>query len=361
MSRTYSTRFFALVAVVLLVSSACGGADETAVIYTGNNPVTAPRDIVDTAVAAELSTLVAAVGAAEITDDLRADGPLTVFAPTDAAFEALPPGLIDLLLEPRNRGLLTDILTYHVASGLLTSAELIEASPITTLEGGTLRVAEVTIPSDDDSDPTLEVRVNDEATIVAADQLATNGIVHVIDTVLVPADRADDLADLIDSIPEVLDIVATAEAAGTFSTLLEALDDAGLTDTLEGPGPFTVFAPTNAAFNRLTPAQQAALQDPEVLEAVLRFHVLAGEIRTDSILTERLFTTLEGQGARLARVITRTEVDEDDADDPEVEVTVEFTFAGVRLQVTDIEATNGVIHVIDTVLVPDSARGPGGL
>jgi transforming growth factor-beta-induced protein len=336
-----------IVAFLVFVAAGCGDDEPAAVISSGNNPVTAPRDLVDTAISEGFSTLVAAVDQAQMVDQLRADGPLTVFAPTDDAFAALPDGLIPLLLENANRGLLLDILEHHVVEGLRLSPELLEDGRVTSLEGSPITVELVEEPAEtDDADPVTRVEIGGEATLSRPDLLATNGVIHVIDTVLVPDDRADDLAELIDSIPEITDIVTTAEEAGTFSTLLELLEAAGLSGTLAGEGPFTVFAPTDAAFNRLGAAQRQLLaDDPDLLESVLLFHVLPRRVNSFDVSTQRYLTTLEGQGARFVNVDRGSS----------------FTFAGVAIATADIEATNGVIHVVDTVLIPDSVRGPGGL
>ena len=139
--------------------------------------------IVDVAVGNDdFSTLVAAVQAADLQDTLSADGPYTVFAPTNAAFEALPDGVLDKLLEPENKETLTEILTYHVVSGEVTS-DMIEPGDVKTVEGST-----VTITTDGG-----EVMVN-EAKVETADVDASNGVIHSIDAVLLPEDV--DPADL---------------------------------------------------------------------------------------------------------------------------------------------------------------------
>ena len=130
----------------------------------------------------DFSTLVAAVDAADLQDTLSADGPYTVFAPTNAAFEALPDGVLDKLLEPENKDTLKEILTYHVVSGEVTS-DMIEPGDVETVEGST-----VTITTDGG-----EVMVN-EAKVETADVDASNGVIHSIDAVLLPEDV--DPADL---------------------------------------------------------------------------------------------------------------------------------------------------------------------
>jgi len=133
-------------------------------------------DIVDTAVAAgQFSTLVAAVQAAGLVDTLKSTGPFTVFAPTDEAFAKLPAGTIDNLLKPENKDQLAAILTYHVVPGKIMSADIAGATTsVDSVQGGALEV-----------NATNGVRIND-ATVVTADIETDNGVIHVIDTVLLP-------------------------------------------------------------------------------------------------------------------------------------------------------------------------------
>jgi uncharacterized surface protein with fasciclin (FAS1) repeats len=140
-----------------------------------------PGTIVDVAAANEdFETLVAAVTAAGLAETLSGDGPFTVFAPTDEAFEALPEGLLDALLLPENKDLLTSILTYHVVSGEVMAAD-VTAGDVPTVEGST-----IAITTDGG------VKVN-EANVTATDVEASNGVIHVIDAVLVPADADLDI------------------------------------------------------------------------------------------------------------------------------------------------------------------------
>ena len=135
----------------------------------------ADMDIVDTAVGAgNFTTLVAAVQAAGLVDTLKGEGPFTVFAPTDAAFAALPAGTVEDLLKPENKDKLVSILTYHVVPGKVMSGDLSEGMKAATVQGG-----EVTITLDGGA------KVNG-ATISAADIEATNGVIHVIDAVILP-------------------------------------------------------------------------------------------------------------------------------------------------------------------------------
>lgn len=134
------------------------------------------KDIVDTAIAAgTFNTLAAALGAAGLVDTLKGDGPFTVFAPTDEAFAALPEGTVETLLLPENKDQLTAILTYHVVSGKVMSTDLSDGMTATTVQGGDLTV-----------DLSDGVKING-ATVTAADIKASNGVIHVVDTVILPA------------------------------------------------------------------------------------------------------------------------------------------------------------------------------
>ena len=125
--------------------------------------------------AASFETLVAAVEAAFLTEALASPGPFTVFAPTDAAFAALPAGTVESLLLPENRDQLVDILTYHVVAGKVTSDQVTGLSSATTLEGSDIDIAVVN----------GAVKINN-ATVITPDIMATNGVIHVIDSVLLP-------------------------------------------------------------------------------------------------------------------------------------------------------------------------------
>ena len=134
------------------------------------------KDIVDTAVeAGSFNTLAAALGAAGLVETLKGDGPFTVFAPTDEAFAALPAGTVDKLLLPANREALTAVLTYHIVAGSVTASQVMGMS-----SAGTVNGQEVAVMTHDG-----KVMIND-ATVVSADVMATNGVIHVIDKVLLP-------------------------------------------------------------------------------------------------------------------------------------------------------------------------------
>lgn len=132
-------------------------------------------DIVDTAVAGNFNTLVAAVKAAGLVDTLKGPGPFTVFAPTDEAFAKLPPGTLDSLLKPENKEKLRKILTYHVAAGSVMAKDVSKMHSIKTLEGGRLPVTA--------SGGSVMLK---NAHVTKPDIVASNGVIHVIDTVLLP-------------------------------------------------------------------------------------------------------------------------------------------------------------------------------
>lgn len=156
----------AFVLIVPFALTACASNQEAAT----------EKDIVDTAVGAgQFNTLVAAAQAADLVDTLKSKGPFTVFAPTDEAFAKLPAGTVDNLLKPENKDQLAAILTYHVVPGKIMSSDIAgKEAEVATVQGGEL-----------DVNATDGVKVND-ATVVAADVEATNGVIHVIDTVLLP-------------------------------------------------------------------------------------------------------------------------------------------------------------------------------
>ena len=272
----------------------------------------AEGDIVDVASSAgSFGTLLKAAEAADLVGALRGDGPLTVFAPTDAAFAKLDPDLLASLLEPENKATLQTILKHHVVVGEVDAATVVGLTETRALGGQRLAI-EV-----DDSG----VRVGG-AQVVRTDVEASNGVIHVIDSVIVP--NTDDVID-------------TALADGRFKTLAKALGAAGLVEALKGEGPFTVFAPTDEAFAALDPAVLSDLLEPEnreQLTAILQYHVVPGRISARAAVGAGVAETLQGQSVRIAIDEGRLTVDD------------------ATIVVTDVDATNGVIHVIDRVLLP---------
>ena len=270
------------------------------------------QDIVQTAVAAgSFKTLAAALESADLVGALQGEGPFTVFAPTDEAFAKLPKDQLAMLLEPKNKALLQAILTYHVVAGDMPAREVLKSEFATTLNGQRI----------DFSATDAGVMV-DGATILKTDIECSNGVIHVIDTVIIPSTN---------------DIIATAVEAGSFKTLAAALTAAQLVETLQGEGPFTVFAPTDDAFAALPEGTVESLLLPEnraKLSAVLTYHVVPGRVYADTVAAGHEFKTVQGQHLK-----SRTDGS--------------TVYVGKAKVVTaDIETSNGVIHVIDAVLLP---------
>lgn len=268
-------------------------------------------DIIDTAVAAgSFKTLAAALSAADLVRPLKGDGPFTVFAPTDEAFAKLPKGTVEMLLKPENKGLLAAILTYHVVPGRVDAASVMNMTEATTLNGQRISIA-----------INKGVRI-DEANVVKADIECDNGIIHVIDSVMLPS--SDDLIEL-------------AAKAGSFETLEAAIKTAGLASLLTSDGPFTVLAPTDAAFANLPAGTIDSLlqkKNRHQLIEILKYHVIPGRVYADQALSAQTAATAEGSRVR-------------------------FRLRGGNLMVNnaniinaDIEASNGVVHVIDRVIMP---------
>jgi len=170
----------ASVAVAFLAS--CGNGpkeevvEETPIEVVEEAPVEAPKTVVDIAVGSpDHTTLVAAVTAAGLVETLSGTGPFTVFAPTNAAFEALPAGTVDNLLKPESKNQLTSVLTYHVVAGNVMAADLSDGQIVKTLNGQDLTV----------SIKDGKVMING-ATVTAADLAGSNGVIHVVDGVLLP-------------------------------------------------------------------------------------------------------------------------------------------------------------------------------
>ncbi len=268
--------------------------------------------IVDIALADEnFSTLVTALTEAELVEALQGEGPFTVFAPTNDAFAALPEGALDELLADKDA--LTDVLLYHVAEGTALAADVLEldGQKVETLLGQYL---DIMIDGEN-------VMV-DEAMVTVTDIKASNGVIHVIDAVLLPETRT------------IVDIALEDER---FTTLVSALQAAGLVEALQEEGPYTVFAPTNDAFDALPAGTlDGLLADTQALTAVLLYHVVDGKVMAIQVID------LDGQ-----------EVETLSGDKVMVMIDGEMVkINDAQVIIPDIEASNGVIHVIDAVLVP---------
>ena len=257
-------------------------------------------------------SLVAALTHADLVATLQGAGPFTVFAPTDAAFTAAGIDLASFDTDEEN-ATLSDILLYHVYSGSVASADVTDGLTVTMVNGddATFAVA---------ADGTVSVG---GATVTTADVPASNGVIHIIDTVLTPP------ADLVD-------IPAVATSTGVHTALVAALAQANLVATLQGTGPFTVFAPTDAAFTDAgidlstfdTDEENATLVD------ILTYHVVSGSVLSTALTDGLTATALNGD-----------------------DVTFTVNADGVKVNdanvvTADVAASNGVVHVIDKVLMP---------
>lgn len=327
-----------------------GMADDTAAVAASNNP--------------ELSTLVAAVDAAALTDTLNGAGPFTIFAPSNDAFDKIPTNVLDSILADTD--LLTSILTYHVVSGqALSSTDLADVGTAETVNGESLDFAL-------DGD-TLFIN-GEEAAVVCADITVGNGIVHIIDSVLQPP--SDDLSgggsssSAPSSAPDVTavatpgdgpqgplcadippdgdgsftgmadDPAATAAAANPELTMLTAaVEAAGLTDTLNGEGPFTIFAPSDDAFEEIPEADRAAiLADTAQLTNILTYHVITGESLSAADLAAA-GTGISVQGGELTFTV-------------EADGSLSINDGEAIVVCSNITVGNATVHIIDSVLVP---------
>jgi transforming growth factor-beta-induced protein len=304
----------------LLISNSAQAAD---------NPETADIEVLQLAtgknVVAKLArtgnftTLIAAVQAAGLGDTLSNTQNITVFAPTDAAFAKIPAAQLQSILADKAK--LTDLLTYHVSPNRVSERGLSRRGKIATLFGPDITVSGA--PED--------LVLNGTVGLTLGDIRATNGLIHQIDTVLTVPEKPKDIVD-------------TAIAAGTFTTLVKAVQAADLESTLRSTPNLTVFAPTDAAFAKIPPATlQTILADKNLLKAILTYHVLPRSLRAEQFLNNApgRVRTLQGERVRFAVIDGKLILNDN-----------------VAVTVTDIKASNGIIHVIDTVLTPPTIAGP---
>lgn len=288
-----------------------------------DDPVT-PVSLVETAQNDDqFSTLVDALVKADLVDVLNG-GTFTVFAPTNAAFDQLFTDLGVTGLDDLSAATLSPILLYHVVSGEVLSTDLSDGYVGTASTGPNDQAIKLKV------DTSSGVALNNTSTVTSADVDATNGVIHVINEVLLP--------------PNVVDI---AVGNSSFTSLVAALTRSDLTfdfvDYLSGDGPFTVFAPTNDAFQALLDSNAAwnSLDDIDVetLDAVLKYHVIGGTNFESTALTNGFEGVTAGGGAITINTTNG--------------VTVTDANGGVAtVALADVQGTNGVVHVIDRVLLP---------
>jgi uncharacterized surface protein with fasciclin (FAS1) repeats len=310
-----------LTASILIVASTFSLQATPSAVAPAASVARKDATIVNTAIAAgKFNTLVAAVQAAGLVDTLNGPGPFTVFAPTDEAFAKLPAGTLEMLLKPENKSKLAAILTYHVVPGSVKAADVVKLKNATTVNG-----------------QRIDIKVDggkvmvDGANVVSTDIACSNGVIHVIDGVMLPVQGT---------------IVDVAVSNGSFNTLVAAVKAAGLVETLSGKGPFTVLAPTDAAFAQLPPGTLEMLLKPEnkkQLVEILSYHVVPGVAAySDAVIKMKEVPTLLGTPIAVKVVNGKVMLN------------------GATVIIADVEASNGVIHAVDTVILPAQPSAKNG-
>lgn len=265
-------------------------------------------------------SLIAAVDANGLAGTLDSPGSFTVFAPTDDAFAAFAASGID------PEATIANILLYHVVPGEFDAGAVVGSDSLPTVFGKDINIDVVG----------GAVMIDNRAMVTATDIQASNGIIHVIDAVLLPPVNALDLSPLGDPSMTIAEVAA---ADGRFDTLLAALSAAGLADTFNSPGNYTVFAPTDDAFAKLPAGTvEALLADPSgMLTDILTYHVVNDSLSINQIANDAdgLIPTLNGKPVTVS-----------------TDTAVNVNIDGANVVLFNIRTANGVIHVIDTVLIP---------
>merc|ERR1712166_80890 len=285
----------------------------------------------------DLTTLVAALKAGKLVDTLSGNGPYTVFAPTNEAFAKLPAGTLAHLLDPKNIHELAMLLEYHVVSGAaIFSKDLKTFQAVKTLEGDQVTIVKAG-----------RVVVNN-ATVTMADIAATNGVIHIIDSVLIPPP------------PPGPDLLQTIYHKPELSTFVIALRHAGRIICLSsespcGPTPFTIFAPSNDAWNVFLGHYPLLLDlsNVELLQKVLDYHFIAGAVLSKDITDNEVISTKEG-----ADVTAHTQKPFNPYD-PHAPVVHILAINNATVTTADLAATNGVVHILDSVLMLPNFPPPG--
>jgi len=277
-----------------------------------------PQSIVEIATGDDqFSTLVSALSRVNLVSVLEGAGPFTVFAPTNAAFAASGVNLDDLTDEQ-----LSEVLLYHVLGGKVAAGDLAEGQTYAS-------TAATTGPGSNALSVLIEktgaaVKLNGTVNVSTADVDATNGVIHIVDNVILP-----------------LDVVGHAAANTNFTSLVSSLGAASgdLVPTLQTAGPFTVFAPLNSAFDAISTV--TATLDEDQLAKVLLYHVVAGNVRSTALSDGQV---VESLNSALPFTVN-------------IDGTVSLTDASggtADVVLTDVQATNGVIHVLSSVIIPDN-------
>jgi len=291
-------------------------------------------NIVETAESlSDLSSLVDALKTANLVDALSAPGSMTVFAPTNDAFAAIASTTAGLSAEA-----LGDVLKYHVIGGVSAlSTELTPNEQLKTLFDEKSLTVDLSVPGT----VTITGETN-SVQVTIADVVCTNGVVHVVSAVLIPNDLPSNTSLTTSAGPTAaptMNIVQTAESIADLSSLVTALTTANLVDALSAPGSMTVFAPTNDAFTAIE--SLTAGMSPEILGDVLKYHVIGGVSALSTELTpnEQLKTLFDEKSLTVDLSVPGT-------------VTITGETNSVHVTIANTVCTNGVVHVVDAVLVP---------
>ncbi len=294
--------------------------------HSSDDDAPASLSIIDTAKAdPRFSLLVEAITAAGLGTALSGAGPFTVFAPTNDAFAALLAELgvtKDALFA--DTALLSAVLQYHVLGSEVKASAVQVGKPITSLQGGYFKATSGT------GGLGFQDGRNRSGRITQTDIDATNGVIHVLDKVMLPANNT---------------VVGVAQSVADFSILVEAVVAAGLVTTLTGAGPFTVFAPTNAAFaallTELGVTKDQLLADVPLLTSVLTYHVVPALVLAADVPFNTPVATVETGTFSVSNALVITD---------ERSRTSNITS-------TDVFASNGVVHVVDRVILPQPSVG----
>jgi len=279
----------------------------------------ASKNIVQLAEELQLNTLVGLVQHAGLAKALSGEGPYTLFAPTDKAFDMLPPEILQYLAA--NKTALQEVLEYHVIAGTVLSKSLSnELLADTLLKGAKIRINIYT-----HNNETIVTATGAPVDLKLVDQIASNGVIHVIEKVMWPIPMGD-----------IIDVTSTTKE---LSTLQVAITAAGLTDTLKAEGSFTLFAPSDMAFAKIPKDElDSLLKNKEKLTQVLTFHVVGMTEYSVGLYDDEMLKTVEGMNLTI------------NIKEGRVTVTGGDVMSGVVR--ADLPVSNGVIHVIDTVLMP---------
>ena len=277
-----------------------------------NNNISGPNDDLNLVETAEdygnFSTLLSIVSDLGLTETLQ-NNELTVLAPTDAAFEALPEGLLESLTDEQ----LTGIITYHLIGGTVGTGDIGATQEAVTLQGESVFIRNTEI----------SVIINGTSSVALADLSATNGVIHAVDEVLLP----DSYGTIVDNAAKRYDL----------STLVGLLDDQGLISTLaDEDAEFTVFAPTNSAFSAIRTTLDLYTEDQ--VTSTLLYHVLGSAVEASQLTESQTVATLNDGEEILIEVSDGV-------------VTINNS---ATVEVVDVVSTNGVIHIINDVLIPEA-------